>query len=170
MRGAKKKQRDDARDVANVSAERARRARTIGQLAREAGVGVETIRFYERRGLLRQPRRPASGWRVYDESAAWVIHYVKMGRQLGFTLGELKKLMANVAGGKKFCVSVQKAYADKIRLVEQKIAQMKTMRQELKQALAACEKRSATGDCPIAQRCSGQMSEPIVRIVYRRHE
>lgn len=144
--------------------------RTIGRLAREAGVGVETIRFYERRGLLRQPRRPVSGWRIYDESAAWVIHYIKMGRQLGFTLAELKKLMANVAGGKTFCLSVQKAYEDKIRLLEQKIAQMKTMRRELKKALAACVKRSATRECPIAQRCSGQACEPTVRVAYGRQK
>lgn len=93
-----------------------------------------------------------------------------MGRQLGFTLGELKKLMANVEGGRKFCVSVQRAYEEKIRLLEQKIAQMKTMRRELKQALTACVKRSAAGDCPIAERCSGQMAEPVVRIATRRLE
>ena len=68
--------------------------RTIGKLAKEAGVNVETIRFYERRGLLRQPRLPTSGWRVYDDSAVWVIHYIKLGRQLGFSLGEPE----NVAG------------------------------------------------------------------------
>jgi MerR family mercuric resistance operon transcriptional regulator len=144
--------------------------RTIGRLAEEAGVNVETIRFYERRGLLRQPRAPASGWREYDDSAAWVIHYIKMGRQLGFTLAELKKLMGNVAGGKAFCESVQKAYDDKIRLLEQKIEDMKAMRRDLKKALSACIKRSSTGDCPIAQRCSAQFTEPVVQIANRRQK
>lgn len=125
---------------------------------------METIRFYERSGLLRQPRKPASGWRVYDASAAWVIHYIRMGRELGFTLAELRKLLANVGGGKAFCASVQKAYEDKIGLLEEKIAQMKTMRRELKKALSDCVKRSATGECPIAQRCSGQLSESFVQI------
>lgn len=143
------------------------RPRTIGRLAEEAGVNVETIRFYERRGLLRQPRAPASGWRQYDDSAAWVIHYIKMGRQLGFTLAELKKLMGNVAGGKIFCASVQKAYEDKIRLLEQKIEHMKAVRRNLKKALSACIKRSATGDCPIAQRCTAQLTEPVVQIANR---
>jgi MerR family mercuric resistance operon transcriptional regulator len=126
---------------------------------------VETIRFYERRGLLRQPKRPASGWRVYEESAAWVVHYIKMGRQLGFTLGELKKLMAHVGGGKTFCASMQKAYEDKMKLLERKMAQMKTMRRELKKALSACVKRSDTGDCPIARRCSGQVAEPVLQML-----
>jgi DNA-binding transcriptional MerR regulator len=142
--------------------------KTIGRLAKEAGVNVETIRFYERRGLLRQPRKPGKGWRVYDQSAAWVIHYIKMGQQLGFTLTELKKLLAGVGGGTAFCVSVQRAYQDKIRLLEEKIAQMKRMRRELKKALAACVKRSAGGECPIAQRCSGQAGERFVEIEQRR--
>ena len=121
------------------------RPRTIGRLAQEAGVNVETIRFYERRGLLRQPTAPVSGWRVYDPSAVWIIHYIKLGRQLGFTLSELKTLLSNVSAGKLFCRSVQRAYEDKIQLLGQKIDQMKAMRRELKKALIACIERSATG-------------------------
>lgn len=142
--------------------------RTIGRLAEEASVNVETIRFYERRGLLRQPKAPASGWRVYDPSAAWVIHYIKLGRQLGFTLSELKTLLANVGAGKLFCTSVQRAYEEKIQLLGQKIDKMKAMRRDLKKALAACVRRSATGDCPIAQRCSAQFSVPVVKILNGR--
>jgi MerR family mercuric resistance operon transcriptional regulator len=142
--------------------------RTIGRLAKEAGVNVETIRFYERRGLLRQPRSPDSGWRVYDDSAVWIVHYIKLGRQLGFTLGELKKLLANVTGGRAFCASVQKAYENKIELIGEKIEQLKTMRKELRKALLACLKRSAQGDCPIAQRCSAQVSVRVEEIRTRR--
>lgn len=129
-------------------------ARTIGRLAREAGVSVEAIRFYERRGILRQPKAPVNGWRVYDDSAVWVIHYIKLRRQLGFTLAELKRLMANVQGRKRFCVSVQKAYEDKIQLIGRKIDQLRAARRELKKALAACLVRSAAGDGPIAERNS----------------
>jgi MerR family mercuric resistance operon transcriptional regulator len=144
------------------------RPRTIGRLAEEAGVNVETIRFYERRGLLRQPKAPASGWRVYDDSTIWVIHYIKLGRQLGFTLSELKQLMANITRGRSFCTSVQRAYEDKIQLLGKKIDQMKAMRRDLRKSLATCIKRSATGDCPIAQRCSAQISEPALQISNRR--
>jgi MerR family transcriptional regulator, mercuric resistance operon regulatory protein len=135
--------------------------RTIGKLAKEAKVSVETVRFYERCGLLRQPKLPIRGWRVYDDSAVWVIHYIKLGRELGFSLGELKKLLANVGGGASFCASVQRAYEDKIALLGSRIEQMKAMRKELKKALVDCVKRSATGDCPIAQRCSQQFVLPV---------
>jgi DNA-binding transcriptional MerR regulator len=142
--------------------------RTIGKLAREAGVNVETIRFYERQGLLRQPRMPVNGWRTYDESAVWVVHYIKMGRQLGFTLAEIKKLVAKVGSGKSFCVSVQYAYEDKVELLGKKIEQLKRMRKELKKALAASVKRSASGDCPMASRCSAQYAVPISEMQTRR--
>jgi DNA-binding transcriptional MerR regulator len=143
------------------------RPRTIGRLAEEAGVTVETVRFYERRGLLQQPKTPASGWRVYEPSAVWIIHYVKLGRQLGFTLSELKKLLANVSAGKQFCAAVQRAYQEKIRLLEQKIDEMRAIRKDLKKALAACVRRSATGDCPIAQRCGAQFTLPVGQIATR---
>jgi len=82
------------------------RPRTIGRLAEEAGVHVETIRYYERRGLLRRPPTPPSGWRTYDESAVWIIHYSKLGGQLGFTLAELRKLLSQVGSGQAFCTSM----------------------------------------------------------------
>ena len=137
------------------------RPRTIGRLAQEAGVNVETVRFYERRGLLRQPKTPPCGWRVYDPSAVWILHYIKLGRQLGFTLSELKSLLAKVGTGKPFCKSVQKAYELKIRLLGQQIEQMKKMRRDLKKALADCIKQSAFGNCPIAERCSSPFVMPL---------
>ena len=133
------------------------RRRTIGRLAEEAGVNVETVRFYERRGLLGQPKTPASGWRVYDSSAVWILHYIKLGRQLGFTLSELKALLAKVGTGRPFCKSVQEAYELKIRLLGHRIEQMKRMRRDLKKALADCMKQSARGNCPIAERCSAPL-------------
>jgi DNA-binding transcriptional MerR regulator len=144
------------------------RPRTIGRLAKEAGVHVETIRFYERCGLLRRPPSPPSGWRTYDDSAVWIIHYIKLGRQLGFTLAELRKLLTRVGSGKRFCISVQAAYENKIHFLDQKIVQMKSMRRELQSALSACIKRSVTGDCPIASRCFSQQMIPISKIVRRR--
>ena len=105
---------------------------------------------------------------MYDPSAVWIIHYIKLGRQLGFTLSELKTLLSNVSAGKLFCRSVQRAYEDKIQLLGQKIDQMKAMRRELKKALIACIERSATGNCPIAQRCTAQFTEPVGETATRR--
>src|SRR5260370_13701440 len=67
--------------------------RTIGELARDAGVHVETVRYYERRGLLKQPRR-ATGWRRYDDDALRLLHFVKRAQELGFALGEVHELLS----------------------------------------------------------------------------
>ena len=76
--------------------------------------------------------------------------------------------MAGLGGGKPFCASVQRAYEDKIGLVGERIHQLQATRRELKKALAACLKRSATGVCPMAQRCSPQFTVPIEQVRMRR--
>ena len=67
---------------------------TIGQVARQAEVGVETVRFYERKGLLAEPPRKASGYRQYDDAAVNRIRFIKRAKELGFTLTEIKELMS----------------------------------------------------------------------------
>lgn len=62
------------------------RVRTIGRLAAETGVGIQTIRFYEREGLLEQPTRPESGWRAYDDGSVKLVHFIKRAQALGFSL------------------------------------------------------------------------------------
>ncbi|HKS76103.1 MAG TPA: MerR family transcriptional regulator, partial [Terriglobales bacterium] len=66
--------------------------RTISKLAREAGVGIETVRFYEKRGILKQPDAPAEGWREYGDEALETIRYIKIGQQMGFKLAEMQRL------------------------------------------------------------------------------
>lgn len=67
---------------------------TIGEVARQAGVGVETVRFYERQGLLEEPERRASGYRQYDEEAVAILRFIRRAKELGFTLREIKALLA----------------------------------------------------------------------------
>src|SRR5688572_16538183 len=66
---------------------------SIGQVAKAAGLGIETIRFYERQGLLAEPRRRSSGYRIYDESAVARLQFIRRAKDLGFTLGEIKSLL-----------------------------------------------------------------------------
>jgi DNA-binding transcriptional MerR regulator len=66
----------------------------IGRVAREAGVGIETVRFYERQGLLAEPERKASGYRQYDQAAIETLLFIKRAKELGFTLKEIKGLLA----------------------------------------------------------------------------
>jgi DNA-binding transcriptional MerR regulator len=67
---------------------------TIGALAREAGVNVETVRYYERRGLLAQPERSGGGYRQYGDDALWRLQFVARAKRLGFTLSEIAELLA----------------------------------------------------------------------------
>ena len=76
---------------------------TIGRLAREAGVGIDTVRFYERRGLLPAPERTAAGYRLYDTDAAARILFIRRAKRLGFTLDEIMTLLRlQDEGGKKY--------------------------------------------------------------------
>lgn len=145
-----------------------KKPRTIGKLAKEAGVNIETIRFYERRGLLRQPKPSSSRWRTYDDSAVWVLHYIKLGRELGFTLAEIKKVMRHIGRGKQFCASFQNALQEKIGLVRARIEELHNIQVQLKKAHADCLVRSGTGYCPIADRCSAAFSLPLAQTIKRK--
>jgi DNA-binding transcriptional MerR regulator len=126
------------------------RGKTIGKLAKEAGVGVETIRFYERRGILKQPASPASGYRQYSEEALSTIRYIKIGQQLGFKLSEMEKLQARAGGGQSaFCESVRAATREKIKAVEEQMAELQGVHKELVDFLARCSRKKPGESCPI---------------------
>lgn len=128
----------------------AMKGKTIGKLAKEAGIGVETIRFYERRGILKQPPVPASGWRRYSEEALSTIRYIKVGQQLGFTLSEMERLQGKTSGGQRaFCESVRAATREKIKAVEEQIAELQAVHKELGDFLARCSAKKASEPCPI---------------------
>ncbi|HVO82563.1 MAG TPA: MerR family transcriptional regulator [Terriglobales bacterium] len=124
--------------------------RTIGELAREAGVGVETIRFYERRGILKQPSSPAQGWREYGDDALSTLRYIKQGQHLGFRLAEMKRLQERAGGEQQaFCESVRAATRERIWAVEEQIKQLRRMRRELQDFLGRCSAKNAGERCPI---------------------
>jgi MerR family mercuric resistance operon transcriptional regulator len=75
-----------------------KRGRTIGKLAEEAGVHVETIRYYERRGILTQPPKPENGWRTYGDDSLATLRFVKRAQWMGFSLDEIEELLALRAG------------------------------------------------------------------------
>src|SRR5258708_3999298 len=94
--------------------------RTIGKLARDAGVHVETVRYYEHRGLLKRPRR-ASGWRRYDDAALQVIKFVKRAQELGFSLDEVHELLSlRASTSTRTCARVRAAAESKLADVEAK--------------------------------------------------
>ncbi|MGE0161292.1 MAG: MerR family transcriptional regulator [Gemmatimonadales bacterium] len=120
----------------------------IGALAKAAEVGVETIRFYEREGLLPAPRRSAAGYRLYDVEAVRRLRFILRAKDLGFTLTETKELLElRVAPGACDDVAVQ-ARA-KLTSVEARIQQLERVQAVLLELLGACAKCRPTDACPI---------------------
>ncbi|MDX1609855.1 MAG: MerR family DNA-binding protein [Halofilum sp. (in: g-proteobacteria)] len=128
---------------------------TIGRLARAAEVGVETIRFYEREGLLPEPARTASGYRQYPPEAVARLEFVRRAKQLGFSLAEIRELLAlDRPDGDRARV---KAIADhKLAEIDQRIEQLRRMRAALAELDRQCSGHGPVEGCPIIEALSGR--------------
>ncbi len=122
---------------------------TIARAASAAGVGIETIRFYERRGLIAQPRRPASGFREYDPDAVARIRFIRQAQELGFSLREIEELLGLRADPNANCAEVRAQAIAKRDEVEQKIAQLEGIRAALDTLVASCPGSGALRACTI---------------------
>ena len=123
--------------------------RTIGVLAKQTGVGVETIRFYERVGLLRRPPRPEEGWREYGEESVWAVKYIRLAQRLGFSLGEVKELGRTLLAGGNFCRDFRSAVQDKLHITEREIERLAGIKEELERTLFSCLAKADEGQCPV---------------------
>lgn len=121
---------------------------TIGQLARTASVGVETIRYYQRRGLLPVPQ-VASGFRTYPTALAERIRFIKRAQELGFSLDEIATLLQleNVDDR----VAIRKIAADRLQQVEEKLVDLQKMQKMLSGLIHECESTEKNRTCPIIQ-------------------
>ena len=122
---------------------------TIGKVARQAGVGVETVRFYEREGLIEEPPRRESGYRQYPSETVCRIRFIRRAKELGFTLKEIKELLSLRASPKSRCADVRKRAEAKIDDIEQKVRALERMKEALLKLTAACSGRGPVTDCPI---------------------
>lgn len=122
---------------------------TIGKLAEGAGVGVETVRFYQRSGLLMEPKRPASGYREYRQTDIERIRFIKRAQTLGFSLEDVRGLLR--LDGPQTCKSNHDVAVRKMQLVEDKIRALQQIRDALKQLVRRCELNYDKGYCPIIQ-------------------
>jgi len=109
---------------------------TIGALAEQAGVHIETIRYYERRGLLAEPPRTVAGYRTYDDSALWRLEFIRRAKQLGFTLGEITELFG--AGHTRSADEVLEAAHVKLQAVEDQLRTLAVQRCQLRQLVEVC--------------------------------
>ncbi len=124
---------------------------TIGQLAKRADVGVETVRFYERQGLLAEPDRKPSGYRQYDEEVVLRLQFIRRAKELGFTLNEIKELLSLRLDPSSTCADVKRQAEQKIDDIEAKILTLQRMKKALVKVTKACSGRGGTGDCPILE-------------------
>jgi MerR family transcriptional regulator, copper efflux regulator len=122
---------------------------TIGDVARRAGVGVETVRFYERQGLLEEPERRASGYRQYDEEAVAALRFIRRAKELGFTLKEIKGLLALRLDASATRTEVRQQARAKVADIEARIADLQRMRDALQGLIKQCHGDGSTAGCPI---------------------
>ena len=122
---------------------------SIRQVARRAGVGVETVRFYERQGLLEEPPRRASGYRQYPEQVVARLHFIKRAQRLGFSLKEISELLLLRVDSHTSCEEVRQRTEAKIAEVERKMRELQRMRQALLQIHSLCVGQGPTGHCPM---------------------
>lgn len=120
-----------------------------GQVARDAGVNVETLRYYERRGILQMPERRPSGFREYTEEAVGVIRFVKRAQELGFSLDEIETLLTLAAGGPESCDSARALASRKLDELDAKMRSIRAMQDSLRRLVATCQMPRSERDCPL---------------------
>ena len=134
---------------------------TIGRAAHEAGVGVETIRFYERRGLIEQPKKPFdSGFRVYSPEQVKRVRFIRQAQQIGFSLHEIEELLALRADPTADCSEVREEAVAKLAEVRRKIAQLEDIGAALQALIAVCPGQGAVEACSILDTLGDQSRTP----------
>ncbi|MGH7573586.1 MAG: MerR family transcriptional regulator [Longimicrobiales bacterium] len=126
-------------------------ALSIGELATRAGVNIQTVRYYERRGLMPEPARTQAGYRQYRPEAADRLRFIKRAQDLGFSLVEITELLALRVKHASACATVEARAREKIAVVDRKISELHGMKRTLERLAAACEQREPTSDCPILE-------------------
>lgn len=129
---------------------------TTGQVARLSGVGIETVRFYERAGLLAKPARTASGYRQFDEDVIARLKFIQRAKELGFTLNEIKELLSLRVDPDTSCDDVRTRAEAKIANIEDKIGALQSMKKALVRLTQECGKKSGGPECPILDALDGR--------------
>jgi len=124
---------------------------TIGQVAKAADVHVETLRYYERRGLLPKPPRSAALYRRYPEDTIARVQFVKHAQELGFSLREIRELLTLRAAPRARCADVKRRAETKITEVDGKIRALKAIRCALTSLVSQCDGKLPVSECPILE-------------------
>src|SRR5262245_7157407 len=124
---------------------------TIGDLARQARVNRETVRYYERRQLLPRPPRSMAGYRVFPDDAVKRLRFIQHAKALGFSLEKIKELLALRMHSQNRCDSVRERTQAKIADLEDRIAALQRMRRALAELVGACARKHKANPCPILE-------------------
>src|SRR5712692_650002 len=124
---------------------------TISKVATAADVNVQTIRYYERRGLFPTPRRTRAGYRQYTDDAVTRLRFIKHAQELGFSLQEIQELLGLRVRHGAACDAVERKTRRKIEVVQQRIRDLQRMKRTLERLATACTTRRPTDDCPILE-------------------
>ncbi len=126
-------------------------ALTVGKLAIRGGVNVQTIRYYERSGLLPKPLRAASGYRLYADDTVRRLSFIKQAQHLGFSLGEIQELLSLRMQSGTTCGDIRQRARQKITAVDRKIEDLQRIKSALTKLAAACRGAAPTSACPILE-------------------
>jgi MerR family transcriptional regulator, mercuric resistance operon regulatory protein len=119
------------------------------EVARQADVNSQTLRYYERRGLLPEPERSPAGYRTYTADAVRLVRFVKRAQSLGFTLDDVEELLHLAGGGPASCVDAKAMARNRITDLDQRITELVGMRDALSRLVDTCERPRRKRDCPL---------------------
>lgn len=132
---------------------------TIGEVAKRAGVSVETVRFYERQGLLQEPPRTAAGYRQYPEETVSRLRFVQRAKELGFSLREVEELISLRLDPDVPCADVRARAEAKIADINARLCDLERMRGSLVALTEACAAGGSSQECPILDALAGEEIE-----------
>lgn len=127
---------------------------TIGRIAKLADTSIDTIRYYEREGLISSPARRASGYRDYPPDVVGRLQFIRRAKDLGFTLSEIAELLTLTSQAERDMAGMKVAAEAKLGLVEDKLRELQRIRKGLKRLVDACPGHGALSTCPIVNALS----------------
>ena len=136
---------------------------TIGELAKACGVGVETIRYYERRGLIPDPRPGKKGYREFSDDDARRVQFIKQAQGLGFTLKEIAELLALRVSSDTTCDDVRGLAQAKLEDIEEKLRTLRSFKRALGKLVDQCGRSGPDGQCPILDALDDPKRKPKKR-------
>src|SRR5215472_17472872 len=124
---------------------------TISRLAQEAGINLETVRFYERRGLLPRPPRSASGYRLFPADAARRLRFIRRAKEVGFSLAEIRELLSLRVSRHTTSADIRKRAEAKVADIGARIKSLESMQKTLRKLTRICDGCAPLGECPILE-------------------